>query len=61
MLAGIGHSLADDLLVAQVDAIKHANRQADLAAAIGQFAGSVDHFHFEISTADDRRNHDFRL
>jgi hypothetical protein len=45
MLARIRDSLPDDLLVAQVHAVKHANGQADLLAAMAQIFCGVDEFH----------------
>jgi len=45
MLACIGDGLPDDLLVAEMHAIKHADGESDLAAAIAQFVSGVDDFH----------------
>ena len=46
VLARVGDGLADDLLVAEVDAVKKADGQADLAAAGFQFFGGVNQFHW---------------
>jgi len=45
MLAGVVDGLPDDLLMAEVDAVKHANGQADLAAAIAEFRSGANFFH----------------
>jgi cell shape-determining protein MreC len=45
VLAGIGNSLPDDLLVAKMHAIKKPNRKADFAVARLQFIGGMDDFH----------------
>jgi hypothetical protein len=45
VLARVGDRLPDDLLVAQMHAVKHANSQADLAGAWIQLVGGMDDFH----------------
>jgi hypothetical protein len=45
VLLGIGCGLADDLLVAQVNAIEKANRQADFAPGGLQFTKLMNEFH----------------
>ena len=45
VLAGVGDGLPDDLLMAEMDAVKDADGQADLAAVWPQFVGGVDEFH----------------
>ncbi len=39
MLPRIGDGLPDDLLMAEMHAVKHADGQADLAAAVAQLVG----------------------
>ena len=45
VLARVGDGLADDLLMAEVDAVKKADGQADFAAAGLQFICGMDDFH----------------
>ena len=45
VLAGVHQGLPEDLLVAEVDAIKRANGDADAARRGGKFAGAVEKFH----------------
>ena len=45
MAARVGDGLPDDLLMAEMHAVEHADGQADLAAGLGQFAGGGCDFH----------------
>ena len=45
VLAGVGEGLADDLLVAQVNAVKEPDSQADLAAGRLQLLRGMDDSH----------------
>ena len=45
VLPRIADGLPDDLLGPEMDAIKHADGQADLAAAVAQFVGGVNDVH----------------
>ena len=45
MLPGIAGGLPYDLLVAQVDAVKKANRQAYLPFGLAEFTEMADEFH----------------
>ena len=45
VLARIGDGLPDDLLVAEMHAVKKADGQADLAAAGLEFIGGANDFH----------------
>jgi hypothetical protein len=42
VLSGIGHGLPDDLLMAEMNAVKDTYGEADFLAARLQFAGMVD-------------------
>ena len=54
VLMRVGDGLPDDLLVAEVHAVEHANREANLAVARGEFGGGADAF-FGRSRANDYR------
>ncbi len=45
MLPRVGDGLPDDLLVAEMNAVEHADGQANLAPAGGKFICGVDEFH----------------
>jgi hypothetical protein len=45
MQSRIGDGLPDDLLMAQVNSVKNADRQADLAVAVAKFTGGVNKSH----------------
>src|SRR5579859_3639297 len=45
MQSRIGDRLPDDLLMAQVDSVKNADRQADLPVAVAKFIGGVNNSH----------------
>ena len=45
VLARVRDRLADDLLMTEMHAIKHADGQADFPSARGKFSCSVDDFH----------------
>jgi hypothetical protein len=45
MQSRIGDGLSDDLLMAQVNSVKNADRQADLAVAVTKLSGGVNNFH----------------
>ena len=45
VLAGVGDGLPDDLLVAEMHAVKHADGETDFAAAVVQFFGGVNDVH----------------
>jgi len=51
VLTCIGDGLADDLLMAEVDAVKKADGQADLAPGRLQFICGVDDFHISQRAA----------
>src|ERR1035438_3106685 len=50
MLARVGQRLADDLLVAEMHAVKDTDGQADFVAARIQVVGGVDEFHRKKSS-----------
>lgn len=45
MLAGVGDGLPDDLLVTEMDAVEHADGEADFAIAVGEAGGAVANLH----------------
>jgi hypothetical protein len=45
MLPRVGDCLADDLLVTKMHAVKNADGEADLAAAVAKFICGADDFH----------------
>jgi hypothetical protein len=45
LLAGVGNRLADDLLMAEMHAVKHADGEADFATAGLQLRWGTNEFH----------------
>ena len=45
MPGGVIHRLPENLLVTQVHAVEHADREADAAIAVGQLTGLVEVLH----------------
>src|SRR5258708_37994758 len=50
MLPGVGDGLPDDLLMAEMHAVEHADGQADFPSASSQFGCGVDEFHSKKSS-----------
>ncbi len=46
VLARVGDRLPDDLLVAEMNAVEHADGQADPAAAVAQIVRGMDELHW---------------
>lgn len=45
VLAGVGKSLPDDLLMSEVYAVKNSDGEADFVAGSGEFTGLLNHLH----------------
>ena len=61
VLARVGNGLPDDLLMAEMHAVEHADGQADLATAVAQLTCGADDVHNFFSHRFSQMKHKFKM